>query len=64
VVGRRRTGETRGWRVMTMEKTQAVYLSVIVKPNDDGYLAQCPEILTAVWFPFHTTGARTSARAR
>jgi len=29
---------------MDMRKTKAVYLSLIVEPNDDGYLAQCPGI--------------------
>lgn len=27
-----------------MQKTKAIYLSLVIEPNDDGYLAQCPGI--------------------
>jgi len=27
-----------------MRETRAAYLSLVVEPNDDGYLAQCPGI--------------------
>jgi len=27
-----------------MQKTKAVYLSIVIEPNDDGYLARCPSI--------------------
>ena len=27
-----------------MRETRATYLSLVVEPNDDGYLAQCPGI--------------------
>lgn len=27
-----------------MQKTKAIYLSLVIEPNDDGFLAQCPGI--------------------
>ena len=31
-----------------MSDTKAVYLSLVIEPNDDGYLAQCPGIQGAL----------------